>query len=250
MAWLGEKAGRHCDRDELSDAIAKSQRAKAPGARSRSGSPISGRMPAPSCRSASVLASGYMRSPERSASLALRLAPVESRRSGILGDVQCSRGGCALQRSWPDTEQGVRVVCRRGLLGIERLAIRVRFDPDRPSQRTVLTALTGRRCQLVLEVLKPLKSGSGLNHANDLGVALHRVSLLGSGTQCCSIVHRAHRGRGWRERVLVRQADERRQAPLVGSAEQTDDDGPHRPRCGRVDRTVRRLFGLGTQRLA
>jgi hypothetical protein len=109
------------------------------------------------------------------------------------GDVQCSKGGRALQRSWPDTEQGIRVVCRRGLLGIEGLAIRVRFDPDRPTQRTVLTALTGRRCQLVLEVLKPLKSGSGLNHANDLDVALHRVSLLGPGTRCCSIGHRAHR---------------------------------------------------------
>jgi hypothetical protein len=55
-----------------------------------------------------------------------------------------SRGGCAVQRSWADSGLGLRVVCRSGLLGIEGLAVRVRFDPDRRTQRTVLAAVHRR----------------------------------------------------------------------------------------------------------
>jgi hypothetical protein len=57
-----------------------------------------------------------------------------------------SRGRCAVQRSWPDSGLGSHIVCRRGLLGIERLAVRVGFDPNRRTQRPVLTAVAGRGC--------------------------------------------------------------------------------------------------------
>jgi hypothetical protein len=67
---------------------------------------------------------------------------------GVIDDLgdegRFSRGGCAVQRSSPDGGLGSRVVYRRGLLGIEGFAVRVRFDPDRRTQRTVLTAVNRR----------------------------------------------------------------------------------------------------------
>jgi hypothetical protein len=72
-------------------------------------------------------------------------------------------------------------VSRRGLLGIKGFAVRVRFDPDRRTQRTVLTAVNWRQCELLLEVPEPLKSSRRLSHASGRGVALHSVSLLARG---------------------------------------------------------------------
>jgi len=72
-------------------------------------------------------------------------------------------------------------VCRRGLRCIEGFAVRVRFDPDRCTQRTVQATVNRRGRQLLLEVLNPLKSGVRLSHASDGGLALHRISLLAHG---------------------------------------------------------------------
>jgi hypothetical protein len=69
-------------------------------------------------------------------------------------------------------------VYRGGLLSIEGLAVRVRLDPDRRTQRTVLAAVHRRGRQLLLEVLNPLESGIRLSHASDTGVPLHIISLL------------------------------------------------------------------------
>jgi hypothetical protein len=104
-----------------------------------------------------------------------------------------SRGGCAVQRCWPDSGLRLRVVCRGGLLGIEGLAVRVRFDPDRRTQRTVLAAVHRRGRWLLFEVLNPFESGVRLSHASDSGVALHTVSLLPHGHPVCSIGHGARR---------------------------------------------------------
>jgi hypothetical protein len=60
------------------------------------------------------------------------------------GEGRYSRAGCAIQKSEPASGLGFRVVCRRGLLGIEGLTVRGRFDPDRRTQRTVLMAINRR----------------------------------------------------------------------------------------------------------
>src|ERR1700722_9629119 len=68
------------------------------------------------------------------------------------------RTGCATQRALPGGKLGTRIVYRRSLLGIEGFAVRIRFDPDRRTQRTAPAAVDRRECQLLLEVLDPLKS--------------------------------------------------------------------------------------------
>jgi hypothetical protein len=105
-----------------------------------------------------------------------------------------SEGGCAVERPWPDGQLWFRVVCRRGLLGIEGFAVRVRFDPDRRGQRTVLTAVDRHEPQLFLEVLDPLESGVRLGHASDDGVAPHRNSLLAH--RCPALFNTAQRCAG------------------------------------------------------
>jgi hypothetical protein len=88
-----------------------------------------------------------------------------------------SRGGQAAQKSWPGGGPGFRVVSRRGLLGIEGFAVRARFDPNRRTQRSALTAVHRRGRQLLLEVLNPLEPGVCFSHASGGGVAFHRDSL-------------------------------------------------------------------------
>jgi hypothetical protein len=49
------------------------------------------------------------------------------------------------QKSSPDSGLGFRIVCRRGLLGIEGFAVRVRFDPDSFSDDEDGLAVTYKR---------------------------------------------------------------------------------------------------------
>ena len=88
--------------------------------------------------------------------------------SGMGDETRCSRGdeGSSPQGSFP-------VVCGCGLLGIEGFAVRVCFEPDRCTQRTVVMAVHRRGRELFLEVLNPLKSGIRLSHTSDGDVALH-----------------------------------------------------------------------------
>jgi hypothetical protein len=64
------------------------------------------------------------------------------------------------------------------LLAIEGFAVRVRFDPDRRTQPTVLTAVDGHERQLVLEVPDSRESGLPISHASDSGLVFHRTRLL------------------------------------------------------------------------
>ena len=67
------------------------------------------------------------------------------------------------------------IVGRRRLLEIEGFAIRIRFDPDRGTQPTVLMAVNGRRRELLLEVPNPFKSSRPFCGATNSDAALHKV---------------------------------------------------------------------------
>jgi len=64
------------------------------------------------------------------------------------------------------------------LLAIEDFAVRVRFDPNRRTQPTVLKAVHGHERQLLLEMRNSRESGLPISHASDSGVVFHRISLL------------------------------------------------------------------------
>ena len=72
----------------------------------------------------------------------------------------------------------VSAVRRRGLLGIEGLAVRACFDPKRSVQRPVLTAVNRCESQLLREVLDPLEGVGRLRQLSDGGIALHEGTLL------------------------------------------------------------------------
>jgi hypothetical protein len=84
---------------------------------------------------------------------------------------------------------GSHIVCRRRLFKIEGFSVRVRFDPDRFLQPTILTAIDGRQRQLLFEEPNPLESGMLHGEFGDGGVALHRVSVPAPTRRACSIRH-------------------------------------------------------------
>ena len=83
--------------------------------------------------------------------------------------------------SSPDGELGLRIVCRRNLLGIEGFSVCDRCDQDFRTQRAVLSAVYPSERQLRCEVRNSLKAGFRLSQALDRGIALHRASLLPAG---------------------------------------------------------------------
>jgi hypothetical protein len=100
-----------------------------------------------------------------------------------------SRGGCAVQRSWPDSGLGLRVVCRRGLRGIEGFAVRVRFDPDRARNARCWRLFTGAGASCSARWTNRSSIASALVKRATV-VSFIGLSLLARGTQCCSIGHR------------------------------------------------------------
>jgi hypothetical protein len=106
-------------------------------------------------------------------------------------DGRFATGDVRFERRWRDSGLGFRVVCCHGLLDVEGLAVRVRFDPDRRTYLPALATVSRRGRQLLLEVLNPLESGFRHGHASDGGVVLHRISLLAADGRRCSIGHGA-----------------------------------------------------------
>src|ERR1700674_1635484 len=97
----------------------------------------------------------------------------------------------------------VRIMSGRRLLGVEGFPVGVRFDPDRFSQLTALTAVDQGVRELLLEVLDSLKPGvrglapchsgvaPGWNTVGGDDVALHGVSVPAHAHQV--LFHRAQR---------------------------------------------------------
>jgi len=100
-----------------------------------------------------------------------------------------------VQRPSLNRTAGVRVVCRRGLLRIEGLAVGRGLNPNLSTQRTVLTAVSRRGRYLLREVPDQLEPGVRFRIASD-GVAPHGINVLVE--RRAMLFHRARCQPGWR----------------------------------------------------
>ena len=74
-------------------------------------------------------------------------------------------------------DRGLWVVCRRRLLDIKGLAVRLRFDPDRRPQSMVLLAVNRHGRELRFEIHDPLECRGGPYDAS-ARIVLHEASLV------------------------------------------------------------------------